>query len=405
MDQTQHTPVRAAAPDFLRVVSLAIVAWYHFWQQSWLNPNISIRGFVIDIYPLIRCGYMFVYNLILISGFVLILSRLNGKYKTPWQFYKNRLVRILPSYFLCIGIFLVLSNLPGGIYDWHGGKEHMRVDLLSHLTFTHNLFAQSYNGTGLNVALWTLAVEVQFYALFPLLGHCFEKKPFVTYALMVLVSFLSKLYVHVYIEDTTLYINRLPAMLDVFANGMLCAMLFFKWKDTNQFCFIHLLLVVASCIGMYITVRDLSYLSGGEEARRAQMWGASVFSVFGGVFLLSGSLCYKWIRAFLSSGAIRFFAGISYNFYIWHQPIAVWFKKYHIPDYTEEYPNMSGNVSWQYQYMLLSVLAALIVATIVTYLIEKPCSRFLSSLSCKRIGTLFRRNNNAYVKSADESNS
>ena len=82
MDQTQHTPVRAAAPDFLRVVSLAIVAWYHFWQQSWLNPNISIRGFVIDIYPLIRCGYMFVYNLILISGFVLMLSRLNGKYKT-----------------------------------------------------------------------------------------------------------------------------------------------------------------------------------------------------------------------------------------------------------------------------------------------------------------------------------
>ena len=370
---------RAAAADLLRVVSIAVVAWYHFWQQSWLNPNFELFGHTIDIYPIIRCGYMFVYNLILISGFLLMLNRLSGRYQSPAQFYKSRAKRILPSYLFCIAVFLILSNQPGGTYDYSGGEAHMRMDLISHLTFTHNLFAQSYNATGLNVALWTLAVEVQFYLLFPILSEYFAKKPLLTYAAMVLISIAGKAYVQISFEDSTLHINRLVPMLDVFANGMLAACIYDKLKNTSQPSFIHFPIALAACVGMVITVRDISYIGGGEEGRMAQMWGASVFSAYGAFFLVSGSLCHGSISFFLSNPPIRFLGGISYNFYIWHQPVAVWLKKLHIPDYTEEYPNMSGNVVWQHRYMLICALAALLVAVAATYLIEKPCARLFSA--------------------------
>ena len=374
MGKTTIDEKRAAAPDFLRVLSIAIVAWYHFWQQSWLNPNFQLFGHTIDIYPIIRCGYMFVYNLILISAFVLMLNHLNGRYKSVGQFYKNRAIRILPSYLFCIAVFLVLSSLPGGTYDYDGGKAHRYLDLISHLTFTHNLFAQSYNATGLNAALWTLAVEVQFYILFPLLSGFFERRPITTYVCMVLVSFVGKAYVQISFEDSTLYINRLVPMLDVFANGMMGACIFVKLRRTRQSGLIHLLLAVAACIGMFITVRDISYVNSGEDSRMAQMWGASVFSIYGSIFLISGSLCPKPIRILLSNPLVRFLGGISYNFYIWHQPVAVWLKKLHIPDYTEENPNMSGNSIWQHKYMLICFAVALLIATLATHLIETPCA-------------------------------
>ena len=302
--------------------------------------------------------------------------------------------------------------MKGGTYDWFDGRQHMKVDLLSHLTFTQNLFPQAYTGTGLNVALWTVAVEMQFYLFFPFLSWAFEKKPALTYLSMVVLSFLSKLYVQIRVEDSTLYINRLPAMLDVFANGMLGAYLYQRLRKTRQFGILHLVLSVSACAGIYLLIRDISYISGGEEQRMAQMWGASLLSVYGGVFLVSGSLAYESFKRIVSllisakplrfmSGLVGwlltnplllFLSGISYNFYIWHQPIAVWLKQLHIPFYTEEYPNMSGNVDWQQKYMLLCIVCALIAAFRATYLIEKPCARWLSSHRVSDLKKLFKRN-------------
>ena len=378
MSKPESTSSRAAAADFLRVLSIALVAWYHFWQQSWLNPNFSVFGLDIDMYPIIRVGYMFVYNMILISGFVLMLSRLSGRYKSARAFYKARAVRILPSYLFCLIVFLFVSNMKGGTYDWFGGREHMRQDILAHLTFTHNLFPQTYTNTGLNAALWTVAVEVQFYAVFPLLGRLFEKRPFKTYLGMVLISTLCKLYVHCCEMNSLMFINRLGTMLDVFANGMLAAVIYTRLKAKRGLGLPSLLLTLASGAGAYYFLRELSYVSGEEAQRIAQMWGASAFSIFGFVFLLCGSLTFRFVKTLFSNPLTRFLAGISYNFYIWHQPISVWLKKLHIPDYTEEYPNVAGNVKWQKSYMLLCTVCALIAAFRVTYLVEKPCARLLN---------------------------
>ena len=50
----------------------------------------------------------------------------------------------------------------------------------------------TYYWTSLNAALWTVAVEMQFYLLFPLLARAFGKRPALTFSLMTLAALVSR---------------------------------------------------------------------------------------------------------------------------------------------------------------------------------------------------------------------
>ena len=376
MNENHEGPVpdRAPAADFLRVASVLLIAWYHFWQQSWLSPNFSLFGLEINMYPVVSRGYMFVYLMLLISGFVLTLGMYQGRYPTRKSFYLGRARRILPSYLLCLIVFFFFDALPN---EGYSSSSHMLIDISSHLTFTQNLFYESYSITRLNGALWTLAVEVQFYLIFPLLIKAFRKKPLAVYAAMLGLCLLCKLYVHRFKPDTTLFINRLPVMLDVYANGMLAAWGDEKLKKQGRLKWLHLILALAACAGMYLLLRHISYVSGHEEQRRAQMWAAFPFSALGGVFLLCGSLSFRAVRLAFSNPVIVFLSGISYNFYIWHQAIAVRLKQGRLPSYTGDAPNVEGQVVWQHRYMFMCFAMAFLVSAVLTYLVEKPCAAWL----------------------------
>ena len=59
--------------DGLRALSVFIVAWFHIWQQSWLNPVLSIGPVRLDFNAPVRTGYMMVDMMLLLSGFLLFL--------------------------------------------------------------------------------------------------------------------------------------------------------------------------------------------------------------------------------------------------------------------------------------------------------------------------------------------
>ena len=82
---------------------------------------------------------------------------------------------------------------------------------------------------------------------------------------------------------------------------------------------------------------------------------------------------------------MAFLAVISFNFYICHQYIAVKLKEFRIPDWEgEELPNMTGDVQWQWGYMLLCVVLAFAVAVAMTYLVERPAAKVIQNLYKKR---------------------
>ena len=109
-------PIRSSyadAADFLRVLCIFFIAWFHIWQQSWLNPNFTLLGHPVDIYPVVACGYMFVDLMLALSGFLLMLGFLNGRDRAPRRFYVARAARILPSYWFCLIVVLFCFALPG----------------------------------------------------------------------------------------------------------------------------------------------------------------------------------------------------------------------------------------------------------------------------------------------------
>ena len=182
---------RLSMPDGLRVLAIGLVMAFHIWQQSWLSPVIHLGGLRLDLSPLVRTGYLGVDAMLLLSGYLLALPQARGKQLRPVAFYRKRLIRILPCYLLCVGMYFFASALPRGEYASAGA---MWKDLLTHLTFTHAFFYDTYVATHLNVVLWTLAIEMQFYLIYPLVIRCFQKNCLLTYAAMVLSALLFRRY-------------------------------------------------------------------------------------------------------------------------------------------------------------------------------------------------------------------
>ena len=77
----------------------------------------------------------------------------------------------------------------------------------------------------------------------------------------------------------------------------------------------------------------------------------------------------RWWQILLDNPPLRFLATISYNLYLYHQMIARELLAHHIPSYRGD-PHLDPQ--WQARYTAMAFTAAIAVATIVTYLFERP---------------------------------
>ena len=370
-------PDYAAAGDLLRVICILMVGWYHIWQQSWLSPALKLGGRWLDFTPYVRTGYMFVDMMLALSGFLCYLPYANGRERPAGEFYLRRALRILPSYWFCLGVMLVF-----GLADPNRAELHrLWLDLLAHLGFVQNLWAFSYTATRMNVVLWTLAVEAQFYLLLPLIAPLFRRRPLVVYAAMTAAGLSFMLLWTAPMADTTLFVNRLPNMLTVYANGMLAAHAYARLcrveKRRGWIALAGLGLMILSAWTAAMILFRQSFASGYDALRLGQLRWRWLFSLCASAFLLGGSVTFAPIRRAVSCKPIRFLSGVSFNFYIWHQWLAVRLKQWRIPAYqAAENPNMAGEMPWQLHYTLLCFFAALALAVLVTYLVEKPGAKY-----------------------------
>ena len=376
--------------DGLRVISTLLVAWFHIWQQSWLNPVLKVGSVSLNFNAPVRTGYMMVDIMLLLSGFLLFLpyarARVDGAPLPDLRaYYIKRALRILPSYWLCVFVMLFAYALPTHQY---GSARHFLLDLLGHLTFTHNLTYEGYIGTHLNGVLWTLAVEVQFYLIAPLIGRAFVKKPVATYVSMLAVAFVYRFVYVAGMQDTALYFNRLPAMLDVYANGMLCCWLYTflqkrlkpRWWTAS----LSSLLCVGALAGIWMLMCLQTHRSGTEDVRMGQMVYRFPLSALGGLFLVAGGQASRWFQWLWNNRLMRFLSLISYNLYIWHSPLALRLRAWHIPPYTDEMPQRAGEMPWQLHYTLLCFAGAIALASLLTFLWERPLNRLGAQLFLKK---------------------
>lgn len=409
MDQTKRDiidPKRIDVLDGIRALSIIIVMIFHFWQQTWIFPTIKtpFLSFIgldkIDFTPFAKVGYVFVDMMVLISGFLLFLPVMRqifmGADMIKWKDYaRRRLARIVPSYYFCVLLIFFAFNLPNHVY---ASTADAIKDLVTHLTFTQTLYVKTYLATSLNAVLWTVAIEVWFYILFPLFAELIRrrrsddnKKSVV--ASVICIFLLAALFYGIarwwrlnVVEAPGAYvamkINQLPAFMGVYANGMLGAMIYVLLaKHTERSlgltvtCTVVSLVCIALITGM---VKECAALS----AQAAQLWQVSERLRLTGVFMLfilSTALAAKWYRFLFSNKLMVFLSGISYNLYIWHQWLAVHIKNvWRIPYWEGSVPpNQLWDHPWMNKYALIITVAAFAAAILATYLIEKPFANLI----------------------------
>ena len=366
--------------DGFRALFVLLVGWYHIWQQGWLSPTFVLSGRVISLDFLLRSGYLWVDGLILLSGFLLYLPYAQGKGSPSIRaFYKRRLIRILPSYLLCILPLFVIALAKG---QYPSSPDALK-DLLAHLTFTHNLFPFSTLQTPLNGALWTLAVEMQFYLIFPFLARAFQKKPALTYCVLAAAAFLFRGFAARQ-ADTTLWVNQLPAFLDVYANGFLAASVFVSLRKklgngkTEKKLGLFFTVVFVLCLCLLISLCRAQAASNGYEAiRRGQLDRRFSLSVLLSAAMVSAAFSLTAVRFLLGNPLMRVLSAISFQFYIWHQMIAVQLRAWHFPPSLSPAPWQDYEYPWQVKFTLCCFALALIWAALITYLFEKPIARRL----------------------------
>ena len=429
IDRSMIDTRRVDVIDGIRAISVIIVMVFHFWQQTWIfpfvrTPFLGWAGInVIDFSAFARVGYLFVDMMILISGFLLFLPVARNVFLfeplPKWrEYFKRRAVRILPSYLFCIILLFVYELMTGGYGDPINSSAAVR-DLVLHLLFLHTWTVPTYLSTRLNVVLWTLAVEVWFYILFPLFASFIKRRknerglfgPIFRAAVTAIVMFgIAAVYIYAYVLRSgsvfsngvdgifaavgsgirssylAMVINQLPAFFGSYAIGLIGAFIYVAAsKNTRRKWWTGAIGTVLSIVFIYVIVRMVKGCAS-LTLENAQNWQITnrftlAFAFMG--FILSASFASSWFRFLFSNPLMRFLSTISYNLYIWHQWLCVKIKyDWRIPFWEGDIPpnqwGTSVGKTWSNKYALIITIAAFAAAILVTFLIERPAADLLN---------------------------
>lgn len=189
------------------------VMWYHFTQSRMFAGSLGLSDKLIKMSG--AEGAIGVQVFYVLSGFVIPLSMSRSGYSlADWsRFLQKRLVRIHPPYVACIAIALAVWLLETGIPNYHGEPFQLEVSRL----LAHAWYGTAVVGFRWYVPVfWTLAIEVQYYALiavvFPLVMH---KNRVIRGLVPVLLALMSVAALRCGVSR-----DYLPYWLDYFAMGI-----------------------------------------------------------------------------------------------------------------------------------------------------------------------------------------
>jgi peptidoglycan/LPS O-acetylase OafA/YrhL len=363
-----HESPRLGVLDGLRGIAVLLVLWYHVWEISWWSP-----GPALDFIP--ATGFIGVHLFFFLSGFVIaypfVRAIVTGRAQPSWrEFAWRRFIKIVPSYVLSIAVAYAIG------YAQQQPYASTVPDLVTHLLFIHTWFPARY-GT-IDGVLWTLSVEVEFYCIFPLIWWCFRRRPWITAIAMIAIAFVWRAgMAHCcYATLFPLYVENLPGYLDIFAFGMIAALLYTRYGDRVR---ASRWRYGAPAVALGGTVALVALLESLYSYRFYEQWSA-VWQIenrplLGAAFAVMalGSLTSpRWWQILLDNPPLRFLAAISYNLYLYHQMIARELLAHRIPSYSG---GPHDDPEWQARYTAMAFTAAIAAATVVTYLFERPLLR------------------------------
>jgi peptidoglycan/LPS O-acetylase OafA/YrhL len=350
VEQPVGTPRQFPCFDGLRTIAVVLVLLLHTaWTSGFtLRSSLGIYAARLEI------GVSIFF---LISGFLLyrpfVLSQLTGE-RSPntRRFWQRRLLRIVPAYWLALTVltygFHLVSLGPG----WQG--------VVGHYLFLQIYFPnQVFSGIG---PAWSLCVEMSFYLFLPLYAwmvrrtgrihrsaHSRLVRELVGVGVLFVISFVFRYwFLHIPLVTrshgkvvilcaphcatrppwASLMVDWLPANLDLFALGMLLAILSVwfaehrsepRWLQHRLMPWVSWLLAAVSYWEVSRLVNDpfiLYFVSPHVNLERQTLYG--IFALLIIAPAVFGPQDQSLIRRLLRSWPMASVGVISYGIYLWH---------------------------------------------------------------------------------------
>lgn len=166
-----HDSGRIRELDGLRGISIALVLVFHYFVQHVETRPGSLAAYALKYLSLTWAG---VDVFFVLSGFLLggILLDQRGAENFFRVFYLRRALRIMPPYVFFLVLFAIaLAMFPAAAHPGMGWLLDEPLPFWSYALYLQNFFmaAEGRFGPNFGAPTWSLAVEEQFYLLFPLL--------------------------------------------------------------------------------------------------------------------------------------------------------------------------------------------------------------------------------------------
>jgi peptidoglycan/LPS O-acetylase OafA/YrhL len=291
--------------DGLRAIAVLLVFAYHL--ETFTAGYVAAWG-----------GFIGVDVFFVISGFLIstvILREIEGKSFSLKEFYRRRIRRIFPALVVMMLVTAIVSSyymLPGQLYAF--AKSLLAATFsISNFYFLSNAGYFSSNIDKPLLHTWSLAVEEQFYILFPLfllvLRRFFPSRFKAAIVVVAAASFILSVWV-VHSSPTTAFYLPTTRAWELLLGAMLSIDLFPRVHS-------------AAGRNLLSVVGLLAILIPGFTYTNVPFPGASALAPCAGAafIIAAGETGGSFVGRLLSLKPVVFIGLISYSLYLWHWPI------------------------------------------------------------------------------------
>lgn len=373
-----HVPVL----DGIRGLAIALVMFQHFFQRTNKGPGLADDL----VFGLASRSWMGVDVFFVLSGFLItgILWDAKGSGGYFKNFYARRVLRIFPAYYLVLLVFFVAVPLLG-----HPALAAYVADSLPdqvwHWTYLSN-FRIAWNGSWYDHhfpnVFWSLAIEEQFYLLWPLVVCvCNRRALNITCGVLLLVSVSLRIALAVdpnvnWISSFVLTATRMDGLVVGAFLALLLRSEINHIRTRKRFVWIAVLSFL--CMASLTVWRPEDWRDMPAQSLRFLF-----VAILGGAILwlsVTGASGGLLQRAF-SNSWMRVLGKYSYALYLWHGPVDSMARSIYDPNGASLIAG--SRLPAQLLFVALATVMSLLVSWLSWQLVEKHFLRLKTTFANK----------------------
>src|SRR5688572_7958162 len=314
------------ALDGVRGFAILLVLVLHFSAYGHELPR---SGLLIDqlYYRVAAAGWIGVDLFFVLSGFLItgILYDAKGSPHYFRNFYIRRTLRIFPLYYGALILFLVIFPL---LWPNHGGLRSMQNDGWWYWTYLSNvkIAMDGWPQFGAIGHFWSLAVEEQFYLLWPLLVLAFRRRQLQMICLIcIVVALAARVVLNIRGNNPAAFVFT-PARMDALAAGAYVAL---AARETEGLRSLARFALPGAALMVVLAMVIVALRNGfaAYDPLVSTIGHTAIALLFAGVLVLVLTLSRETllVRVF-NSTPLRFFGRYSYGIYVFHHPLLFLFS-------------------------------------------------------------------------------